>query len=161
MENPQTPLQAPTALDIIRDKVLKYHEKMKWIADYLEDKKDVPEKYKIDKIKEFIEFYIDKPALKRIQEIADLDKCDHIAVYFGLTSDYSSITGCFLGIDAQGNVLDNHRKNGGPSMATVQKKGEDTWLPPGKGKGSDAVGPYVTKDFTLDNSKDVIEKHLQ
>lgn len=143
----------PTPLKEIKSKVLAYHQKMNAIAKFLREN-NAPEEIQIDQSNEFLEFYIDKAALIRLNSIALLPNFDSFSVYLGL-EDYdngTSVTGCFLGIDKKKNILPQHKEIVRGFTAIID--GEDTWLPPGGQK------VRSKKDFTLKSSIDNIEEHF-
>lgn len=144
-----------TPLEKIRAKVLAYHKKMNAIADYLKTH-EAPPDIQIDTTKEFMEFYIDKDDLIELSRIAMLENCERLVVFFGLAQGNNSITGCFLGIDKNYEILSQHRttsnlKDGGGGTVP----GQDTWIPPGNGKAANA------QDFTLGTDSTIIEYHLR
>lgn len=129
-----------TSLKEIRRKVLAYHEKMNAIARFLL-KKNAPPELQIDTTKEFMEYYIEKSELDKLVEIAKLPGCERLVVFHGLAIENNSVTGCFLGLDKDYQILDQHRKSSSKGGGVP---GQDTWIPPGNGK---AERP---QDYTLD-----------
>jgi hypothetical protein len=146
-------MRFPTSLQVIRRKVLAYHKKMNAIAEFLKANNAPPE-ILLDTSREYMEFYIEKDDLKRLHKISKLKGCDRLVVFFGLASpDNNSLTSCFLGIDKNYQILDQHR----PTFRGGGTPGEDTWIPPGKaGVGS----PTRSEDFTLATPEDTINQHL-
>ncbi len=146
----------PTNLKDIREKVVAYHNKMNAISKFLKENK-APAEIQIDPDKEFIEFYIDKESMIRLNNIALLPDFDSFAVFFGLANknDKHSVTGCFLGINSKKEILTSHKitKQRGKDKPVP---GEDTWLPPGGKKYK-----KHPKDFTLKTDIKTIEKHLK
>ena len=147
---------APTPLQQIRSKVSAYHSKFDRIADELKKIPDLDPKFQLDKQKEYMQFYIEKADLRRLNEIADTPSCEAIVVFFGLGDQTDSVTGCFLGIDKNKQIIPEHRESKVGTDNT--KPGEDTWLPPGKlSKPTNLTG----RDFTLaDELADIID-HLK
>lgn len=147
-----------TPLGKIREKVKTYHTKMNAIALALEGANAA---VRINREKEFMEFYIEKKDLARLNEIASYPGCERLAVFFGLsnTHDKDSVTGCFLGINHENNIIPQHRSTQAGRVGLPGAiDGEDTWLPPGK-KSTPAYD--ASKDFTLATEWSVIENHLK
>jgi hypothetical protein len=146
----------PTRMKIIHAKVKAYHKKMNAIADFLATAPGVPEELKIDKKQEFIGFYIDKTALARLHLISTLDKCDSLAVYFGLADQKkNSVTGCFVAIDKDRKIVDGHFEE----KVDNAMDGEDTWIPPG-GDTPETRYTLTPNDLTLAISAIDLDRHF-
>jgi hypothetical protein len=147
---------APTDLKEIRRKVLAYHEKMNAIAKFLEEN-NAPAEIRLNKSKEFMEFYIEKQDLTRLNSISSMDGFERFAVFFGLANEsadgnHNSVTTCFLGVDKNYEILSQHR-SGANGRGGVQ--GEDTWIPPRNGVAKNDL------DFTLETEAAILERHLR
>lgn len=152
---------APTRFEEIIKKVQAYHEKMNAIADFLEEK-GAPQSIRIDRSKEYLEFYIDKPSLARLKEMSELPDCDTLTVFLAL-ADYDGhhgITGCILAVDANKQIVKDHFSELTTRPGRVPFAGEDTWLPPGSVNPRAAVYNAGPKDFTLRTSKQNILAHF-
>jgi hypothetical protein len=130
----QEPKFAPTSLASIKAKVLAFHTKMNAITTHCNAQPDPALHIKQDDL--FLQFYIDRTALQNINEIANLPGCNSLVVFFGMENTPTGeekMTTCFLGVDANNEILDAHRKpyvgaNG--RMTTKALDGEENWPPP-------------------------------
>ena len=139
----EKPLPEPIPIDRIRKKVSSFHEKMNWIADFLEKHKDeVPEEMRIDKNDIRLEFYIDRRAVARLMRICMRPDFTQLGVFFGLQAsngkplekddkEFGHFTGIFVGLTEEREVLNCHF----PARPLLSEndehiEGEDTWPPP-------------------------------
>jgi hypothetical protein len=139
------PHKFPTSLPDIQNKVLTFHRKMIAIAEFLHKHK-APNELQIKQEDIALEFYIDKPAITRLINIAMQDNFVQFGVFFGIEAPdpkdhqkplprhartFGKLTSCILGLDKDRYILGCHfpHKSGGEKTAT-QVDGEDTWPPP-------------------------------
>ncbi len=143
---------APTKLDVIRMKVLNYHQRMNEIAKEIKNPN-----LAIDVKKEAIQFYIDLPALERIYQFKNITSFHSLIVMFGVGegNNPNQVTACILGVDANRNILSEHKGITIGGAKTDPIDGEDTWPPP-----TDEEGAAPANYFTLASNKTDIEKYL-
>lgn len=126
----------PTPLESIRIKTLLYHKTMNAIIDKLTAcSSDI----NLDKNKQFIQFYIDKPGLKALNQIAALRGFDSLIGFFGIDDDEkgNKITVSFVGADKNKKILKQHKgkyqtKNQKNNTVKLNQAmpGEDQWPQP-------------------------------
>lgn len=132
---------AITPLPTILAKVEAFHSKMNEISKFLDDH-NAPKEIRIKPHEVPMEFYIDKAAIARLAYIATLKGFDSFVVLLGLSepgkrkgpakSSCGKVTGCFLGVDKDRNILPQHKKSFKNEYGALQGSipGEDTWPPP-------------------------------
>lgn len=137
------PLPEPIPIDRIRKKVADFHEKMNWLADFLEKYKDeVPEEMRIKKEDLKLAFYIDRRAVARLMRICMRPDFTQMGVFFGLqaaggdllkedSKEFGQLTGIFVGVNEELEMLDCHFPiRPLNSEGDEHIEGEDTWPPP-------------------------------
>jgi hypothetical protein len=137
------PLPEPIPIDRIRKKVASFHEKMNWLADFLEKYKDeVPEEMRIKKEDLKLAFYIDRRAVARLMRICMRPDFTQLGVFFGLqaaggdplkedSKEFGQFTGIFVGVNENLEMLDCHfAMRPLKSENDEHIEGEDTWPPP-------------------------------
>ncbi|MHA4811549.1 hypothetical protein ACX0G9_25865 [Flavitalea flava] len=141
IELPCKRLGEATPLEDIQLKVYTFYEKMRRIAQFLKDNNAPPE-MQIDPENLKLEFYIDKKAITRLINICMQDNFAIFGVFFGLQDPkdqqplkgdaeiFGELTGCFLGLDDDRNILGCHfPKIPVGTTKPVVVMGEDTWPP--------------------------------
>lgn len=139
------PHKLPTSLPDIQKKVLTFHRKMRGIAEYLH-KHEAPDELQIKEEDIALEFYIDKPAITRLINIAMQDNFVQFGVFFGIEAPdpkdhqkplprdartFGKLTSCILGLDENRFILGCHFPHtSGDEKTVTQVNGEDTWPPP-------------------------------
>lgn len=149
-------IPAITPLPDIQKKVDAFHEKMNRIADFLIEY-EAPEELQIKKEDLPIQFYIDKEAVARLMRICMQEDFVQLGVYWGLQNPanqdplepgskiFGEITGCFIGLDKDRNILNCHFPHIPVGSTEIQKiDGEDTWPPPG---GGDVIGGRKPENY--------------
>lgn len=107
----------PTKWEKVLEMIGRYYIKMNSVSNLLKAEDPI---LRMNKDKERLDFHIDKEALKRIDKIRNLPKFDRLVVFFGTDEDRGDCnTFIILGVDAIGNILEEHKKDN-PS-------GEETW----------------------------------
>ena len=128
----------PLAISKVKQKVISFHAKMNLVAEYLKDH-DAPADLQIDVDQLLLQYYIDGPALQRLNVIAAQPGFHQIGVFFALedvdtqgpldaaSTGFGRITGCFVGLDADDKVIASHFPAAPGLTAAVDA--EDTWPP--------------------------------
>lgn len=133
---------APEYLKEIRQQVTAFYDRMNEISDYLSGVRGAPQLRKQDI---YMQFYIDKTSLQALNEIADADGCESLVVLFGIHKEH--LTGCFLGIDADKQILARHKK---PLMGQAQLPGQENWPPPPEDTGYAAFTLHSERQDIID-----------
>ncbi len=166
-----------TSKEIIERKLLNFHKKLNRVATFLRDH-NAPADIQINAEEIYLECYVDKPAIARLMTIAMQDNFAQFGVFFGLekprthdeqaseSTSFGRLTTCFLGLDANQNILGCHFPKGSADEDAGQViDGEDTWPPPPIDKaaiGTVADLPYdPEKAFTLFSDVDFIKNYFE
>lgn len=141
---PKNPsMVAPVPIDAIKKKVLNYQKLMQ--SAFKAHNATCSLSNKIDSDHQYMQFYIDKPAMLRLLQICLEAECDNLGVFFGLDETRNNkVTACFLALNKEKEIIQAHFGK------TLDKKGklvdrpvllgEENWPPPPinenkKGKG--------------------------
>lgn len=157
-------MTSPTSLVSIRKKVAAFNDKFKGIAAFLKAKKAPPE-LQIDTATFYVQFYIDKPSLIDLNEIASKPNCDRLGVFFGLDEKKSNkLTVCCIGLGKDGQIINQHRPKGTPGKLAVGEglAGQEDWPPPPYNLAL-AKDPSIFVNFpqfTLDTTTQEIQDFL-
>jgi hypothetical protein len=166
-----------TSREKIEAKLLTFYEKMNRIAAFLRNH-NAPADIQINSEEIYLECYIDKPAIARLMTIAMQDNFAQFGVFFGLedpashgpevpeSTSFGQLTACFLGLDANQNILGCHFPKGSAGRATGEEMGgEDTWPPPPIGGADKSILADLTYDmkkaFTLFSKERDIEDYFE
>ncbi len=156
-QKPISGAEKKTSLGKIQRKVKSYYSKMNALAELT---KDQPKKNRIDKKNHFLQFYIDKEALARLNYISTLDGFDCIVAFFGIEgpSKLNKLSVCFLGANSNKEILNQHKASFINSRNKKMKAiaGDDQYPPPPYNISNSRTGRPVNC-LTLENSIAEIE----
>jgi hypothetical protein len=160
---------AATPLSIIKEKVLAYHKRMNAIVNFLSTQNAPSNINNTDKHQEHLGFYIDKKALKRLNQIMALKNCNSLAVMFGIgeADNPTQMTACVFGVDENRNILTQHKMNQNKSSRldkdTPPVDGEDTWPPPNDGLQLNVTqgNNYSSNYFTLATARKELSAYFE
>lgn len=150
----------PTSLESIKEQVGLYHKMMKDLANPGSSSPS------INPDTQYLQFYIDKSALKNLNTIAGETDCDCLGVFFGLDPDKNNkITACFLGLDKNKEIIGKHFekvKDASGQPTTVDAlPGEENWPPPPQNKKEiiqTGKRPYFTVASEIDDVQNYFVK---
>ena len=151
-------------LKTLIEKVVTYRNFMNDVFNYVNDPEhNDPPATKIEPDQQYLQFYIDKPAMGRLARICDSGSCEQIAVFFGMEGDHNKMTACFVGIDPNGQIIPGHfvTKNKKDRVNDVDP--EENWPPPppiGKKLSNRSKTKQAPGCFTIQVSETDLRKYF-
>lgn len=162
---PKKSKTAPVPLEKIKNQVIEYKRLMHSALEAHNAKKTVTKK--VDLNHQYLQFYIDKPAMMRLLKISLEAECDEIGVFFGLDDGQehqrnNKVTACFIGLNKKKEIIQAHLgkalDRNGKLIEIDPLLGEENWPPPPEQNSKSHTGkrPF----FTVASNENDIEAYF-